>query len=318
MSSRGGLREGPALPGRGRTAVWCADSSAGSANDATFRATAGLSPVTALIAVVAAAWTFADPGLLHGPEAMQGSARGTALVLGAMAVPMLLASLWNARRGSDSALLVLAGVLLYVVYNAVLLLFLTPFNAAFLVYVALLGSALWSLGYLAATPSLWRFAESIAQRAPVRGIAIYVWVVAGLNTAAWLAMVVPSLGPYPTPMLAGTGVQTNAIYVQDLAVWLALAAVAALWLLRREARGVVVVAAVLGLWVVEGVSVAVDQWFGVQADPSSEVVSLTLMAPFLALAAVSLVPLWRLLRTTTQASHGRHDKHVAAESGAAL
>ena len=135
-------------------------------------------------------------------------------------------------------------------------------------YVALLGSALWSLGYLMAAPRVWRLAALIAERAPVTAIAVYVWVVAGLNTVAWLAMIVPSLSPYPTPLLEGTGVQTNAIYVQDLAIWLPLAAVAALWLRQRKPRGVVVVAAVLGLWVIEGVSVAVDQWFGVQADPA--------------------------------------------------
>jgi len=285
------------------------------ASDATFRTATRLCRFTASIAVLAAVWTFADPGLLHGPEAMQGSARGTALVLGAVAVPVLLASLWKASRGSGSALLLWAGALLYVVYNAVLFLFLTPFNAAFLVYVALLGFALWSLGYLAATDELWRVGQAIADRAPVRGIVIYVWVIAGLNTAAWLAMVIPSLGPYPTPMLAGTGVQTNAIYVQDLAVWLPLAAVAALWLRRREARGAVVVAAVLGLWVIEGVSVAVDQWFGAHADPSSEVVSLTLVAPFLTLAAVGLVPLWLLLRTPTPALRDRHDEHVPTRTG---
>lgn len=257
--------------------------------------------LTAMIATVAAVWTFVDPGLLHGPEAMQGSARGTALVLAAMAMPVLLASLWNAWRGSDPALLVAAGALLYVVYNAVLFLFLTPFNAAFLVYVALLGFALWSLGYLAAARRVWRLAALIAERAPVTAIAVYVWVIAGLNTVAWLAIIAPSLSSYPTPMLEGTGVQTNAIYVQDLAVWLPLAAVAAFWLRQRKARGVVVVAAVLGLWVIEGVSVAVDQWFGVQADPSSDVVSLSLVGPFLALAAICLVPLWRLLRTPTQA-----------------
>ena len=248
------------------------------------------------VALVAGVWTFADPGLLHGPDAMQGSARGTSLVLVAVAVPVLLASLGLANRGSGTSALVTAGALLYVVYNALLLLFLTPFNAAFLVYVALLGSALWSLGYLGSVREVWATAERVAARAPVRAVSLYVWVVAGANAFLWLAVVFPSLRPYPTPMLAGTGVQTNAIYVQDLAIWLPLAAVAALWLRRRQARGVVVVAATLGLWVIEGISVAVDQWFGVHADPSSQVVSLTLVGPFLALAAVGLVPLWLLLR----------------------
>jgi hypothetical protein len=269
--------------------------------DASTTATARrLSLVTAVTALVAGVWTFTDPNLLHGPEAMQGSARGTALVLTALAVPALLLSVWVASRGNGAALLTWAGSLLYVVYNAVLFLFLTPFNAAFLVYVALLGSALWSVGYLAANREVWAVGRLVAARAPVHGIAVYVWVVVVLNAAAWLAVIVPSLGRYPTPMLAGTGVQTNAIYVQDLAVWLPLAAVAAAWLWRRQARGAVVVAALLGMWVIESVSIAVDQWFGAHADPSSPVVSLSLVAPFLALAVVGAVPLWLLLRSASR------------------
>ena len=102
----------------------------------------------------------------------------------------------------------------------------------------------------------------------MRGVAAYVWVVAGLNALLWLANVVPALDDAaPTPMLDGTGVTTNAIYVQDLAVWLPLMVVAAGWLSRREARGAVVVLAGLVLWVVEAVSIAVDQAFGAAADP---------------------------------------------------
>jgi hypothetical protein len=97
-------------------------------------------------------------------------------------------------------------------------------------------------------------------------------------------------------MLDGTGVSTNAIYVQDLGVWLPLAAVAALWLFRRQARGAVVVGALLAMWVIEAVSVAVDQWFGSNADPASTVVSSSLVVPFLVLAVIGLIPLWFLVR----------------------
>ena len=263
---------------------------------ATLRTATRLAWATSVLALVAALWTFVDRGLLHGPEAMQGSARGTALVLGGLAVPVLLDSVWWARQGSRGALILWAGALLYVIYNAVLFLFLTPFNAAFLLYVALLGSALWATGYLLAAPETWQVGREVAKRAPVRGIATYVWVVAALNALAWLAVVIPSLRAFPTPLLDGTGVQTNAIYVQDLAIWLPLAAVGALWLRRREARGVVVTGAVLGLWVIESVSIAVDQWFGVQADPASTVVSLSVIPPFAVLAVVGAVPLWLLLR----------------------
>lgn len=280
------------------------DDSRTDTRSATLRRAAGLAVATAVVAAVAAVWTGLDPGLLHGPAAMQGSARGTAVVLGAMAVPVLLVSVRQALRGSAPALVTWGGALLYVAYNAVLFLFLTPFNAAFLAYVAMLGAALWATGYLLATPEVWRAAELIARRAPGRAISTYVWVVVALNSLAWLANIVPSLGKHPAPMLEGTGVATNAIYVQDLALWLPLAAVAALWLRRREPRGSLVVGAVLGMWVIESVSIAVDQWFGVRADSSSPVVSLAVVPPFVALAVVGLVPLWLLLRTAREPEHG--------------
>jgi len=255
---------------------------------------------TALVAGAAGVWTFLDPGLLHGPEAMQGSARGTALVLIVVAVPVLLVASSLADRGRGAALVVWCGALLYIVYNAALFLFLTPFNAAFLLYVTMLSAAVWSVGLVVARRDLWALARGLSPTTPVRGIAAYVWVVVVLNAAAWLARIVPALNDsYPSRMLDGTGVETNVIYVQDLAIWLPLAAVAASWLRRREPRGVVVVGAVLGMWVIESLSIAVDQWFGAQADPTSAVVSSALVLPFLAVALIGTVPVWLLLRGLT-------------------
>jgi hypothetical protein len=257
----------------------------------------GLTLVTAVASAVGASWTLLDPGLLHGPAAMQGSARGTALVMLALALPVLVLSLWSAVRGSDWALFTWAGALLYVVYNCVLLLFLTPFNSAFLVYVVMLGCALWSVGYLVAARELRVAGEAVAAAASTRPVAAYVGVVVAFNLVAWLSRVVPALNdPYPSPMLDGTGVATNAIYVQDLAVWLPLAGVAAVWLARRQPRGAVVVGALLAMWVIEGVSVAVDQWFGATVDPGSAVVSKGLVLPFLVIAGVGVLPLWLLVR----------------------
>ncbi len=115
------------------------------------RVAARVSAACGLVAVAAGAWTARDPGLLLGPAAMRGSARGTALVLVVVAVPLLLASMARAARGSAAAVVVWGGALLYCLFYALLLLFLTPFNAACLAYVALLGTTLWSVGTLAAT-----------------------------------------------------------------------------------------------------------------------------------------------------------------------
>lgn len=46
----------------------------------------------------------------------------------------------------------------------------------------------------------------------------YVWVVVTLNMVAWLSAIVPALfSKTPADLLAGTGLTTNPVYVQDLA-----------------------------------------------------------------------------------------------------
>ncbi|MFI9561240.1 hypothetical protein [Nonomuraea endophytica] len=90
---------------------------------------------------------------------------------------------------------------------------------------------------------------------------------------------------------------TNPIYVQDLAVWLPLAAVTAVWLWRRRSWGLVVGGAYLTMWVLESLTIATDQWFGHQADHASPVVSSSSMVlPFAAFALIGCVPLVLLLR----------------------
>jgi hypothetical protein len=96
---------------------------------------------------------------------------------------------------------------------------------------------------------------------------------------------------------------TNIVFVQDLALWLPLTAVAAVWLWRREPwlwrrepRGYLLGAASVVMGAIEGVSVATDQWYGHAADPSSTVVSTAIIPVFAALSALSLTVAWLLLR----------------------
>jgi hypothetical protein len=97
-------------------------------------------------------------------------------------------------------------------------------------------------------------------------------------------------------LLDGTGLTTNPIYAQDLAVWLPLAALAAWWLWHRRPWGFVAAGGMLVLWVLEAVTVATDQWLGGRADPASVVASTAMTAPFAVLAVVGLVPTILLLR----------------------
>ena len=92
---------------------------------------------------------------------------------------------------------------------------------------------------------------------PVRTIAGYFWVVAGLNAAIWLRTIVPAvLSADPTTVLAGTGVATNPVFVQDLALWLPLGVAAGVWLWRRRPAGYLHRRRVLAMWVLESISIA--------------------------------------------------------------
>jgi hypothetical protein len=252
--------------------------------------------LTAALAAVGTATGIGTlwPGTLNGPAAMNGSAKGTALVVLVVAVPLLLASWWRAATGSLRARAVWLGAVAYLLYNAVMFCFATPFNRMFLVYVAMLGLAVATLAAgLALTP----YARVDERDVPARGVAAYLWTIVALNTALWLSTVVPALYEDPPPeFLDGSGLITFPTFVQDLAFWLPAMAVVGYGLWQRRPWGVFLAPAGLVFWFVEAVGVAVDQWWGSRADPDSTVVSASVVPGFVVLALVTLVPLWFSLR----------------------
>ncbi|MGS0688090.1 hypothetical protein ACVBEQ_23520 [Nakamurella sp. GG22] len=257
-----------------------------------------LSGALLLVVCIAAGLTYFWDGLLTGPAAMNGSARGTALVLLVLTAPVLAVSMAVAARGSARAVIVWLGALGTIVYNAQMLLYGTPFNQLFLLYVAMLGLSLWSVGTLLAGGTVGRLATRMSAAMPVRPLAVYVWVIAGLNALLWLRTIVPAiLDERPSSVVDGTGIATNPVFVQDLAIWLPLAVIAGIWFWRGRDLGFVVVGGLLAMWVLEGVTVAVDQWFGAAADPASTVVSSSAVVPLAVLAVVGLAALLAFLRS---------------------
>jgi hypothetical protein len=256
-----------------------------------------LSGALAVVATAAAAATLFIPGLLRGPPAMNGSARGTALVVLVVAVPLLvIAMLWAAAR-SVRALILWLGAMAYLGYQAVMFTFATPFNQLFLLYLAMFSLCFWSTIVLVRQLDIEALRARFSANLPVRGLATYALIIVLLNALAWLRNVVPSvLSSTPPSWLDGTGLATNPVYVQDLAFWLPLMAVGAVWLWRRQAWGYLVVGSMLTMWVIESVSIAVDQWMGSAADPASTVASATLTPAFGVLALIGLLPLYVYFR----------------------
>jgi len=224
---------------------------------------------------------------------MNGSARGTALVILAVGVPALLIAMGSAAKGSIRALIVWLGVIAYLSYNAVMFIFATPFNQLFLLYVAMFSLCFWSATSILHQVDLEALRARFSPRLPVRGLAAYALVIVALNGLVWLRNVVPSvLSSTPPSWLDGTGLGTHPVYVLDLAFWLPLMAVAAVWLWRRRPWGYVLVGSILTMWVIESVGVAVDQWMGSAADPASNVASASMTPVFAVLALIGLIPLY--------------------------
>ena len=250
-----------------------------------------------LVTLAGAVPTIVDDGLLRGPAAMNGSARGTALVMAAVAVPLLAVGARAVGRGQARGWPLVLGAAGYLLYNAVLLVFGTPFNHAFLAYVAILSLSGWTIGSLLSEVDVEAFAARLRPTLPVRPIAGYVWVVVGLNALLWLKAAVPASLADGTPhLLDGTGLTTMPTYVQDLAGWLPLMGVAAWWLWRRAARGYLLTGAGMVMWVVESIGVATDQYWGHLADPASTVVAPAMIPVFGLLAVIGIVPVVAVLR----------------------
>lgn len=255
-----------------------------------------LSMITAGIGGLTAALTFFVPDVLLGPPVTNGNARGTALVMLAVATPALFAAMWMEHRGWRPARFFWLGSLFYLAYNAFLLLFLTPFNSLFLFYVATQSLTLFSIFYLVSASRDYPTRTEVEQM-PARGLALFVWVIVLLNTLAWLQVVVPAvLSDDPGSFLDGLGVATNAIYVQDLAVWLPVMALAGWWMWQRRPLGVFLTGSWLAFGIAESIGIAVDQWFGHRADPLSPHASTEVIPLMIGLAVVNLVGLYFYLR----------------------
>lgn len=242
--------------------------------------------VAAVANALAAALTFFLPDLLNGPAVMNGSARGTALIMLVGGVPLLLASFALERGHSPWALPVRFGALAYLAYNGFLLLFATPFNRLFLIYVVALSVTVFSLGssLLRADPSAMR--ERL-HRTSARVIGAYIWLIVVLNSFLWLARVVSAtFASNPMSFLDGTGIATNPVYVQDLVFWLPSAAVIGWLVWTRRPWGALLAGSYLVYGVVEAIGVATDQWFGSSADPSSEIATMGAVYLFAVLAVI--------------------------------
>lgn len=113
-----------------------------------------LTLIITLIMSIASVGGIIFPSVIYPTEEMLRTFMPNDVVNLIIGVPILLGSLWLARRGKLTGLLIWPGVLLYVLYNYLAYIFGLPFNVLYLLYLFLVAlSAYTIIGLVASIDS---------------------------------------------------------------------------------------------------------------------------------------------------------------------
>ncbi len=191
--------------------------------------------VATLLAAGAAAAGLSAAGLYRDAPFWVEQARATDIATLFFAVPILLAGLLTARRGSWIGRLAAVSGLLYLVYNYAIFSFSVAMNPLSLVYIVILGLAVWSLVLALPAIDLAGASRALDGRIRRRASAVALIAVAALFGMLWLGQIAgtATTGVLP-PDLTRAGLSTNPVYALDLALFLPLCVVSAIGLLRRS------------------------------------------------------------------------------------
>jgi hypothetical protein len=206
--------------------------------------------------------------------------------------PTLITLAALAWRGSLRAYLAWLGLLVFTVYNYVIYTFAIHFGPLFLVWVGVLGLALFALigGVTAIDPS------AVKARFTRHSMGFAAWfmiVMAVLFGTLWLSDIVPALLSGDVPATAtDMGVPTNPVHVLDLAFFLPAALTAGLLLLNRRPLAYAMSPAVLLFLALTGLPILATPFV---ADARGDPVNWMVTIPISIVTATSLVTLARML-----------------------
>jgi hypothetical protein len=241
--------------------------------------------IAGLLAIAAAGGLFF--GVYRDNLWVSSQVRGQDFVSLFVAVPLLLASLRLARRGSVVGQLIWLGVLGYVTYSY-LYIFGIAWNRLFLIYLALLTlSAFTLVRALIAIEPEW-IASRLSSKTPVRAVSRYLFVFAVGMTLLWGAQALAATLTGDIPQsVSDSGHPTGVVFVLDLGLVVPLFFVGARLLRRREAWGFVLGGILLVKGIAEGLALlGMSLFMYLDGYPDID---------------VALVPLWALVAITSLA-----------------
>jgi hypothetical protein len=174
--------------------------------------------------------------------AAQGIAQDAVTLL--LGIPLLITGIVLARKGSLRGQLLLTGTLGYFLYTYTSYVFLAAFNQLFLLYVALFSLALFAfiLAMIKMKPEV--IVSQFSDKFPLRGVAIFMMILAGFLAMSWLGRIVPATIA-GTPPIGLESYTTLVIQGLDLGIIVPVSALTAILLWRSRPWGYALAAVVL-------------------------------------------------------------------------
>ncbi|CAG1014732.1 hypothetical protein ANAEL_05064 [Anaerolineales bacterium] len=172
----------------------------------------------------------------HDTVFSASTTRGTDMVTLFVGLPLLLVSFALYRRGSLRGGLMLSGVLAYFLYYGASLGLDKAYNSLFLVYIALFSACFYAFVIAFTAIDLTQLSSRVSNRLPVRGMAIFMFIV-GIGLAfIWLSDIVTALLNDSIPAALGSST-TPVTYTIDVGIIAVACVLAGAQLLRREPSG---------------------------------------------------------------------------------
>jgi hypothetical protein len=170
-------------------------------------------------------------------------------------LPLLLWSVWAARRGSLRGLLLWLGALFYFAYSYAYYVLNPEFNALYLAYVAIVSMSGYALLFLLLGTDAEAMRVRFTDRTPTRLVGGFLVVLGALFALQWVSRIVAALGSGTTP----TRVERT-VWPMDLVIALPAVFWGGVWLWRRQPLGYVVAGVLLLKLALLGLSLVLDTW----------------------------------------------------------
>jgi hypothetical protein len=222
MQSSGAVRAPVNLPVAGNLTLWYV-----------------VSLIIALLMIIASLAGLLYPDQLYPTAALRQSFMATDVVNLLIGLPILLGSIWFARRGKLPGLLFWPGALLYVLYHYIVYTFSLPLNVGFLLALVLLGLSVYTTIGLVASIDGQAVRRRLAGNVPER-------IAGGALTGLGLAFALLVLSTIIGALLRGTDIAKAelGLHVSDFIIsqaWI----IGGVLLWRREPLGYVTGAGLL-------------------------------------------------------------------------